>query len=89
MLFQGQTSVQGRAVVFKRTTNEQRLMRARPSDRWMKIGVGVLLTKHETFQSLIKLFSPRLLASGGGGFPVTFELLYLNLLNFWVIFSQI
>ena len=39
MLFQGQTSVQGRAVVFKWTTNEQRLLRTRPSDRWMKIGI--------------------------------------------------
>jgi hypothetical protein len=56
-----------RAGVLKKTTNEQRLMRARPSDRWMKIGVGVLLIKHKTFQSLINLFSPRLLASGGGG----------------------
>jgi hypothetical protein len=27
MLFQGQTSVQGRAVVLKRTTNDQRLLR--------------------------------------------------------------
>ena len=67
MLFQGQTSVQGRAVVFKRTTNEQPLMRARPSDRWMKIGVGVLLTKHETFQSLINLFSQDFWRAGRGG----------------------
>ena len=40
MLFQVQTSVQGRAGVLKRTTNEQRLLRTRPSDRWMKIGEG-------------------------------------------------
>jgi hypothetical protein len=33
----------------------------------MKIGVGVLLIKHETFQSLINLFSLKMLASWGGG----------------------
>ena len=40
----------------KRTTNE-RLMGPRPSDGWIKIGVGGLLIKHETFQS----------RGGGGG----------------------
>ena len=67
MLFQVQTSVQGRAGVLKRTTNEQRLLRARPSNRWMKIGVGVLLIKHETFQSLINLFSQDCWRAGRGG----------------------
>ena len=33
----------GRAGVLKRTMNEQRLMGLRPSDEWIKIGVGVLL----------------------------------------------
>jgi hypothetical protein len=32
--------VQGRAGVLKRTTNEQRLTGPRPSDGWIKIGVG-------------------------------------------------
>jgi hypothetical protein len=51
----------------KRTTNEERLMGPRASDGWIKIGVGVLLIKHETFQSLINLFSLKMLASWGGG----------------------
>ena len=142
MLFQVQTSVQGRAGVLKRT-----------NDRWMKIGVGVLhsrtqspsyawcdewlwpnpyselasdwlvltpdilflpcfygiwlwiwpeplvaprvrralgtrmgalLIKHEIFQSLIDLFPQDCWRAGGGReFPVTFELLYRNLLNFF------
>jgi hypothetical protein len=40
--------MQGRAGVLKRTTNEQRLMGPKLSEGWIKIGVGVLLIKHET-----------------------------------------
>ena len=59
----------GLGEVLKRATNEQRLMGPGPSDGWIKIGgitdqMGVLLIKHETFQSL---FPPNLLASGEGG----------------------
>ena len=54
-----------------------------------RLGWGVLLIRHETFQSLINLFSPKLLASEGGGAyqfsAVTFELMYRNLLHFLVI----
>ena len=31
---------------------QRRLIGPRPSDRWIKIGVGVLLIKHEIFQLL-------------------------------------
>jgi hypothetical protein len=43
-------------------------MGPRPSDGWIKIGVGggVLLIKHETFQSLINLFFPKIFGERGG-----------------------
>jgi hypothetical protein len=67
-----------------------------PSDGCVKIWVGSIAFKQETFQLLINIFSTKLLASGGGEFKkfpdipfsVTFELCtVINLLKFSVIFS--
>ena len=66
------------AGVLKRTANEQRLIGTRPSDGWIKIGVGVLLIKHEIFQSLINLFSQDVKNFRTYHFSVTFELMYCN-----------